>query len=47
MIGFANLILLSGLAAAAAPVLIHIAHRRRHHAVRWAAMRFLAEHRGE
>lgn len=43
MIGFANLILLSGLAAAAAPVLIHIAHRRRQSAVRWAAMRFLVE----
>ena len=43
MIGFANLILLSGLAAAAAPVLIHIAHRRRHTSVSWAAMRFLVE----
>ena len=43
MIGFANLMLLGGLAAAAAPVLIHIAHRRRRTSVRWAAMRFLVE----
>ncbi|MBA3686348.1 MAG: BatA domain-containing protein [Planctomycetes bacterium] len=41
MIGLANLALLGGLAAVAAPVLIHIAHRRRFRPESWAAMRFL------
>ncbi len=41
MIGLANLALLGGLAAAAAPILIHIAHSRRFRTEPWAAMRFL------
>jgi len=43
MIGLANLALLGGLAAAAAPVLIHIAHQRRFKTVRWGAMLFLLD----
>lgn len=43
MIAFANLALVGGLLAIAAPVLIHIAHRRRFQSVRWGAMRFLVD----
>jgi hypothetical protein len=43
MIELLNLALAGGIAAAAAPVVIHIAHRRRLKPVDWAAMRFLLE----
>ena len=41
MIELLNLALAGGLAAAAAPVIIHIAHRRRLKQMDWGAMRFL------
>lgn len=41
MIELLNLPLLGGLAVAAAPVVIHIAHRRKVKPIQWAAMRFL------
>jgi hypothetical protein len=41
MIELLNLALAGGIAAAAAPVIIHIAHRRRLKPVEWGAMRFL------
>ena len=40
-VGFANLPLLYGLAAAGVPVLIHLLNRRRFKEVSWAAMQFL------
>lgn len=40
---FLNLLLVGGLAAAAAPILVHIAHRRKITPVDWGAMRFLLE----
>jgi hypothetical protein len=40
-LGFYNLALLSGLAALAVPVLIHLLTRRRHEVVEWGAMQFL------
>jgi hypothetical protein len=40
---FLNLLLAGGLAAAAAPILVHIAHRRKITPVDWGAMRFLLE----
>jgi hypothetical protein len=43
MIELLNLALTGGLAAAAAPVVIHIAHRRKLRPVDWGAMRFLLE----
>ena len=43
MIELLNLALAGGIAAAAAPVLVHIAHRRRVQPVEWGAMRFLQE----
>ena len=39
----ANPLLLGGLAAAAAPIVIHIAHRRKAKHVDWGAMKFLLE----
>ncbi|HEX3133919.1 MAG TPA: BatA domain-containing protein, partial [Planctomycetota bacterium] len=41
MIELLNLALAGGIAAAAAPVIIHIAHRRRLKPIEWGAMRFL------
>ena len=41
MIELLNLALAGGMAAAAAPVLIHIAHRRKLKPIDWGAMRFL------
>ena len=43
MIGLANLALVGGLVAVAAPILVHIAHRRRYRIARWGAMRFLVD----
>lgn len=43
MFEFLNLALLGGLAAVAAPVLIHLSHRRKVKQVPWGAMRFLLE----
>jgi hypothetical protein len=43
MIELLNLALTSGIAAAAAPIVIHIAHRRKLQRVEWGAMRFLLE----
>ena len=43
MLGFANLALIGGLLAVAAPILIHIAHQRRARPVAWGAMRFLRQ----
>jgi hypothetical protein len=43
VIEFANLGLLGGVAAAAAPVLLHIAHKRKFKRIEWGAMRFLQE----
>ncbi len=40
-LGFANGVLLWGLAAASVPILLHLLNRRRHREVPWAAMRFL------
>jgi hypothetical protein len=40
-VGFANLPLLYGLAAASVPVLIHLLNRRKFREMPWAAMRFL------
>jgi Aerotolerance regulator N-terminal len=40
---FLNLLLAGGMAAVAAPILVHIAHRRKIIPVDWAAMRFLQE----
>lgn len=40
-LGFANPLLLWGLAAASVPILLHLLNRRRFREVRWAAMRFL------
>ena len=42
-LGFANAPLLYGLAAAAAPILLHLWNRRKFRERRWAAMRFLVE----
>ena len=42
-LGFANGPLLYGLAAAAAPILLHLWNRRKFRERRWAAMRFLVE----
>src|SRR3954452_17864662 len=39
--GFGNLAMLGWLAAAAAPILIHLWSRHRHHEEPWAAMQFL------
>jgi len=41
MIELLNLALAGGIAAAAAPIIIHIAHRRRLKPIEWGAMRFL------
>jgi hypothetical protein len=43
MIELLNLALAGGIAAAAAPVIIHIAHRRRLKPIDWGAMRFLQQ----
>lgn len=43
MIAFANLALMGGLLAVAAPILLHIAHRRRFQRQPWGAMRFLVD----
>ncbi|MBA2479705.1 MAG: BatA domain-containing protein [Planctomycetes bacterium] len=43
MISLANALLLGGLVAVAAPVVVHIAHRRRTRTMDWGAMRFLIE----
>jgi len=43
MIEFLNPLLLGGLAAVTAPVIIHLLHRRRIKPVDWGAMRFLLE----
>jgi hypothetical protein len=43
MIEFANLAMLGGVVAAAAPVLLHIAHRQKFRRVDWGAMRFLQD----
>ena len=43
MIEFLNPLLLGGLAAVTAPVIIHLLHRRRIKQVDWGAMRFLLE----
>ena len=40
-LGFANVPLLYGLAAASVPILIHLLNRRRFRQVTWAAMQFL------
>lgn len=40
-LGFANPLLLWGLAAAGVPILLHLLNRRRFKEVKWAAMRFL------
>src|ERR1700758_4012537 len=40
-LGFANIPLLYGLAAASIPILIHLLNRRKFREVPWAAMRFL------
>ncbi|HKI18359.1 MAG TPA: BatA domain-containing protein, partial [Isosphaeraceae bacterium] len=40
-LGFANLPLLYGLAAAAVPLVIHLLNRRKFREVSWAAMQFL------
>ncbi|MFI5459266.1 MAG: BatA domain-containing protein [Isosphaerales bacterium] len=40
-LGFANLPLLYGLAAAAVPIVIHLLNRRKYREVSWAAMQFL------
>ncbi len=40
-LGFANLPLLYGLAAASVPILIHLLNRRKFREMRWAAMQFL------
>jgi Aerotolerance regulator N-terminal/von Willebrand factor type A domain len=40
-LGFANLAILGWLAAAAAPLLVHLWSRHRHHETPWAAMHFL------
>ncbi len=41
MLGFANIVLIGGLLAVAAPILIHLAHQRRTRPLAWGAMRFL------
>ncbi|TVR47567.1 MAG: hypothetical protein EA402_01135, partial [Planctomycetota bacterium] len=38
---FLNLLLIGGLLAAAAPILVHILHRRRMQRIDWSAMRWL------
>nr|MBA3848131.1 BatA domain-containing protein [Planctomycetota bacterium] len=43
MIELINLWALGGLAAAAAPVVVHIAHRRKYVSLDWGAMRFLVD----
>lgn len=43
MLEFLNPLLLGGLAAVSAPVIIHLLHRRRVKVVDWGAMRFLVE----
>ena len=43
MFEFLNPILLGGLAAVAAPLIIHLLHRRKVKQMDWGAMRFLAE----
>ena len=43
MIEFLNPLLLGGLAAVSAPIIIHLLHRRRIKQVDWGAMRFLLE----
>ncbi len=43
MIELLNIALAGGMAAAAAPIVIHIAHRRKLRQVEWGAMRFLME----
>lgn len=40
-LGFANPLILWGLAAASLPILLHLLNRRRYREERWAAMRFL------
>ena len=43
MIEFLNPLLFGGLAAVAAPILIHLLHRRRVKPMDWGAMQFLLE----